>query len=264
MLDVFTYDFMQRAFIAGLLVSLALPLLGSDLVARRYSMIADSLAHVSLAGVGLALALGTAPVAVALPVAVGGSLLLEYLRGRQRLSGETALAILMSGGLAVAVVAASLAKGQRSDFSSYLFGSIATTTWSDVWLLAAVAVLVVGVVTLKWRDLLHAVFDEDSARISGVPVGALNYLVVALTAAVVVLALRSIGGLLMSSLLVIPVVAASRLARGFRQTQVIAVLVAMLAVVGGLMAAFYFDLPAGGAIVLTALAILGAILAFAP
>lgn len=264
MFEIWQYDFMLRALLAGLLVAVTLPVLGTFLVARRYSLIADSLAHVSLAGVGIGLALGASPVFVALPVAVAGSVLLEYLRQRQRLSGEIALAILMSGGLAVAVVAASLSQGRRGDFSSYLFGSISTTSWNDVWVLGAVAAVVLAVVAWFYQALAHATFDEDSARIAGQPVGLLNYLLVAMTAAIVVLALRSIGGLLMSALLVIPVVAATRLARSFRATQLIAVLVAVVAVVVGLTAAFYLDLPAGGAIVLSALAILGLVLALVP
>src|SRR6185369_14253921 len=125
--EIFQYSFMLRALIAGLIVAVGVPVLGSFMVARRYSLIADSLAHVSLAGVGAGLLLGFAPVLVAVPVTMAGALILEWLRQERRVSGEVSLAILMSGGLALAIVLANLAHGANTDFTSYLFGSITTT-----------------------------------------------------------------------------------------------------------------------------------------
>jgi len=254
--ELFSYDFMVRALVAGLLVAVAVPLMGSFLVARRYSLIADSLAHVSLAGVGAGLLLGAAPVIVAIPVTAIGALLLEWLRQNRRLSGEVGLAILMSGGLALAVVFANLAKGSNADFTSYLFGSITTTTRADVVTLAVAAALAVGVIAMNYRALLHIAYDEDSARIAGYPVTFLNYLLAALAAVMVVLSLRIVGGLLISALLVIPVVIASQLAGSFLKTILWAIAVAMVAVVGGLVLAFYAGIAAGGAIVLTAITLL--------
>jgi len=256
MLDIFHYSFMIRAFVAGLLVAVTVPLLGSFLVARRYSLIADSLAHVSLAGVGAGLLLGATPVMVAVPVTAAGAVLLEWLRQRKALSGEIGLAILMSGGLAIAVVLANLAHGANVDFTSYLFGSITTTTRSDVLALALAVVAVMGFVALRYRALLHIAYDEDSARIAGYNVPVLNYLLVALTAVLVVLSLRIVGGLLISALLVIPVVTASRLCRSFRGTIAGAIICALVAVIAGLFVAFYAGIAAGGAIVLSALVLL--------
>ncbi len=255
MFEIFQYSFMVRAFIAGLLVAVTVPLMGSFLVARRYSLIADSLAHVSLAGVGVGLLLNTAPVLVAIPITVAGGLLLEYMRQNKKVSGETSLAILMSGGLAIAVVLTSLAHGGRADFNTYLFGGIATTTLNDLYVLLSAAVVVISLLLINYRAFLHIAFDEDSARIAGYKVSTLNYLLAAMTAVVVVLSLRIVGGLLISALLVIPVITASRFARSFSQTILLATLFAIVAVIAGLFLAFYISIAAGGAIVIAALVI---------
>lgn len=256
MFEIFTYSFMVRALMAGLLVALAVPLLGVFLVAKRYSLIADSLAHVSLAGVGLGLLLGATPIYVAVPVTAAGAIVLEWLRQRQKLSGEISLAILMSGGLAIAVVLANLASGVRVDFNSYLFGSIATTSWSDVIVLAITVAVVAIAILSQFRALVHMTFDEDSARIAGYPVGMLNYLLAVMAAVTVVLSLRIIGGLLMSALLVIPVVAAAQWTKSFGQTVALAIVFALAAVLIGLLMSFYLGIAAGGSIVLSALSLL--------
>lgn len=254
--EIFTYSFMVRALIAGALVALTVPVLGSFLMARRYALISDSLAHVSLAGVGAGLLLGQAPLLIAVPVAVAGALLLEYLRQSRRISGEVSLAILMSGGLALAVVLANLSRGSNADFTAYLFGSIATTGMTDVVTLAIAAVVTIAFIAWNYRPLLHIAFDEDSARIADQHVTLRNYALVALTAVIVVLSLRIVGGLLISALLVIPVVTAARYARSFGAAMAIAVVCALLAVFAGLVIAFYAGIAAGGAIVLAALVML--------
>ena len=256
MLDIFDYSFMIRALAAGVLVAAAVPLLGIFLVARRYSLIADSLAHVSLAGVGLGLVLGWTPIYVAVPVTALGAILLEWLRQKQRLSGEISLAILMSGGLAVAIVLAHLARGVRVDFNSYLFGSITTTTITDLYVLAATVAIIIGLVLSQYRAFMHMSFDEDSARIAGYNVEFLNYALAVMAAILVVLSLRIIGGLLMSALLVIPVVAAGQWTRSFNATVGMAVIFALASVLFGLVVAFYAGIAAGGAIVLSALTLL--------
>lgn len=260
--EILQYSFMVRAFLAGLLIAAVIPVLGSFLVARRYALISDSLAHASLAGVGAGLALGFVPVLVAVPVAVAGALALEWLRLTKRMSGEVSLAVLMSSGLAVAVVLASLAHGANGDFNSYLFGSIVTTGWNDVAILAVVAAAILLYVGINYRALLYVTYDEDGARIAGYRVTLLNYMLVALTAVIVVLSLRIVGGLLVSALLVMPVVAAGRFAQSFGATVRWAVVCAMIAVGAGLFLAFYLGVPAGGAIVLAALALLGGTMAW--
>ncbi len=251
--EILQYDFMVRALIAGLLVAAVMPVLGSFLVARRYSLIADSLAHSSLAGVGLGLLLSASPILVAIPVTAVGAIFLEWLRQKQRISGEVGLAILMTGGLALAIVLASLAPGANSNFDAYLFGSITTTNVSDVITLAVVGAIILITVGLNYRALLHAAFDEDSAFIAGYKVSWLSYMLAIMTAIMVVLSLRIVGGLLISALLVIPIVAASQFTVSFFQTIGWAVIIAFLSVIIGLTAAFYLSIAAGGAIVLAAL-----------
>ncbi len=254
--DILQYSFMVRALLAGAIIALVVPLLGSFLVARRYSLIADSLAHVSLAGVGAGLLFGAAPIATAIPVTVLGALLLEWLRQKRHVSGDIGLAILMSGGLALAVVLANFAQGASTDFSSYLFGSIATTTQADVITIAIAALVSVALIVCNFKGLLYMAFDEDGARVAGYRVTLLNYLLVALTAIIVVLSLRIVGGLLISALLVMPVVTASQFSRSFVGTIFGAIGVAMLAVLLGIIIAFYAGIATGGAIVLTALVLL--------
>lgn len=257
MFEMFEYSFMVRALVAGVLVALILPVLGSFLVARRYALISDSLAHVSLAGVGAGLLFGVAPVVVAVPVAIIGALLLEWLRRAKRMTGDVSLAVVMSGGLALAVVFANLAQGASVNFTSYLFGSITTTTYADVTILAIAGAIVLVFAALFYRPLLHISFDEDSAHIAGYRVALLNYVLVALTAAIVVLSLRIVGGLLISAVLVIPVITASRFAKSFSGTIAWSVPLALVAVTGGLVAAYYLSIAAGGAIVLVALVQMG-------
>lgn len=253
MLELFSYSFMVRALIAGVMVACILPVLGSFLVARRYALISDSLAHVSLAGVGAGLLFGVAPLYVAVPVTVAGAVLLEWLRRAKRLTGDISLAIVMSGGLALAIVFANLAQGANVNFTSYLFGSITTTTTEDVIVLGIVGSIVLVFVAAYYRQLLHIAFDEDSALIAGYKVNIVNYMLVALTAATVVLSLRIVGGLLISAVLVIPVITATRFTKSFLSTIACSIPIALFAVTGGLIAAYVLGIAAGGAIVLTAL-----------
>lgn len=254
-MDILNYTFMIRALLAGLLVAVTIPVMGSFLVAKRYSLIADSLAHVSLAGVGLGLLLHASPVLVAIPVATIGAILLEWLRQRQHISGETSLAILMSGGLALAVVLAGLAKGVAIDFNSYLFGSIVTTQWPDVLILAGASVVTLLLIWRNYQGFLYTAFDEDGAQVNGYNVSLLNYLLAIMTATMVVLSLRIVGGLLIGALLVIPVMSASQFSRSFGQTIILSVILSIISVLLGLILAFYLGLAAGGAIVLSALTI---------
>ena len=256
MIELFDYAFMVRAMLAGLIIAIIMPIIGSFLVAKRYSLIADSLAHVSLAGIGAGLLLGTSPVITAIPVTAIGAILLEWLRQKKRISGETSLAILMSGGLAIAVVFAGLAQGVSIDFNSYLFGSIITTQWSDLVILGSAAIALLIVVLGNYQGLLYASFDEDGAKIAGYKVGLLSYGLAIVTAIMVVLSLRIVGGLLIGALLVIPIVAASQFANSFRQTILLGILFSTIAVVVGLVIAFYAGLAAGGTIVLSAITIL--------
>jgi zinc transport system permease protein len=257
MLDILQYGFMQRALLAGVMIGTIAPLIGVFLVLRRLSLIADTLAHVALAGVAAGLFLNTYPVAGALVAALVGAAGIERLRVSGRLFGEAALALFLSGGFAVAVVLISLARGFNVDLFAYLFGAITVVQPRDLWVILALGLVVLGHVILFYKELFAITFDEEGARVQGIPVGALNLLLTTLVAVTVVVAMRIVGILLTSALMVIPAITALRLARSFQQALLIAVGCSLASVLVGMMVSFYLDVAAGGAIVLTALALFG-------
>jgi zinc transport system permease protein len=252
-LSIFEYSFMVRAFAAGITIGIVAPLIGTFLVAKRYSLIADSLAHVSLAGVGLGLLLGINPILGALAVAVAVAFLIERLRSQGRLSGELALAMFLSSGLAVAVVLIGIARKVNVDLFSFLFGSITTVRPVDLWIILPLAAIVVAFITLMYKELAYIAFDDEQAKVSGLPVGFLNQALVVLTAVTVVASLRIVGGLLIGAMMVIPVAAAMQVARSLKQTVIYAVIFGLGSVIIGLFAAYYLGLAAGGSIVIVAL-----------
>jgi zinc transport system permease protein len=257
-LELFEYGFMQRALVAGVVMALVCPVMGVFLIPRRLSLIADTLAHVALAGVALGLFLGVSPFVGATGVTLLGAVLIERLRARGGLRGDAALAIFLSGGFALAVVLIGLARGFNADLFAVLFGSILTVSWADVWLILALGAVVGLAVGVSYRQLFAITFHEELAYTSGVRVGALNLMLTMLTALTTVVAMRMVGVLLVSAMIVIPTLTGFTLARSFRQATVLAVGSALVAVGTGLVAAYYLRLAAGGTIVLAALLILGA------
>lgn len=249
------HGFMHRAFAAGALTALICPAIGVFLVPRRLSLIADTLAHVALAGVALGLLLGVSPNLGALVVTLAGAVGMERLRARGALQGDAALAVFLAGGFAVAVVLISLARGFNADLFAILFGSILTVSPSDVWLITALGALVGATIGTFYKQLLAITLSEDLARTSGVPVTALNLLLTVLTALTTIVAMRMVGVLLVSAMIVIPALTGFALGRSFRAALAIAIVMALASVTVGLIAAYYLRLAAGGAIVLTALGI---------
>ena len=262
MLDIFSYSFMLRAFAAGITIGLVAPLIGCFLVAKRYSLIADSLAHVSLAGVAVGVVLVINPIVSALGVAVLVALIIEKLRVGRLLSGEVALAMFLSSGLAVAVVLIGLAKNVHVDLFSFLFGSITTVSSQDLWIILLLGAAALAFIGLLYKELSYLAFDDESARVSGLPIRFLNQALVILTAVTVVLSLRIVGGLLIGALMVIPVAGAMQIGRSFRQTVFYAIGLGLTAVIAGLFASFYLNTAAGGTIVLISLLTFGAIVAW--
>ena len=252
------YGFMHRAFAAGVVTALICPAIGVFLIPRRLSLIADTLAHVALAGVALGLVLGVSPVLGALVVALAGAVGIERLRARGALQGDAALAVFLSGGFALAVVLISLARGFNADLFAILFGSILTVTSGDVWLIVALGAVVTLAIGCFYKQLLAITLHEDLARTSGVPVGALNLLLTVLTALTTVVAMRMVGVLLVSAMIVIPALTGFALGRSFHTATAIAIGIALLSMTSGLIAAYYLRLAAGGAVVLTALLIFAA------
>jgi zinc transport system permease protein len=255
--EILQYGFMQRALLAGAMIGTIAPLIGVFIVLRRLSLIADTLSHVALAGVAAGILLNTYPVAGALVAVLVGAVGIERLRVSGRLFGEAALAMFLSGGFAVAVVLISLANGFNVDLFSYLFGAITVVQPRDLWVILVLGLVVLAHVVLLYKELFAITFDEEGARVQGVRVDALNLMLTTLVAVTVVVAMRIVGILLTSALLVIPALTALRLARSFHETLILAVLCSLAAVLVGTVVSFYFNIAAGGAIVLTALALFG-------
>jgi zinc transport system permease protein len=253
---IFQFEFMVRALVGGAIVGALGPALGTFLVLRRFSLIADTLAHVALMGVAVGLATHTHPSLLALAAATGGALAVEWLSSKQRLPGDVTLAIVLYTALAVAVVIISGARGFSVDLFAFLFGSILSITPLDLWLLGGLALAVFGYVTVFFSELSQASFDQSLARVTGVPVGWVNLGLAVLTGATITLSMRVVGVLLVGALLVVPVLVGDRLATGLRAALGVGVAAGVVSAVAGLTAAFYGDLSAGGAIVLTAVVLL--------
>ncbi len=256
MLDFLDFEFMRRALIAAFLVGLTAPTVGVYLVQRRLALIGDGLGHVALAGVAIGVLTSQAPVLTALAVAVVGALAIELIRARGRTSGDIALAILFYGGIAGGVVIISQAPGGTpGNLNAYLFGAITTTTTQDL-LVFGVLCAVVLAVTLGLAKYLFAVSnDEEYALASGLPVLRLNMLLAVVTAMTVVVSMRVIGLLLISALMILPIASAQLLARSFRRTVLLGVVIGVGVSMLGVGLSYYSDTPSGGTIVLLAIAV---------
>ncbi len=253
--NILHYSFIVRGLEAGIIVAVIAPLIGIFLVLRRYSLIADTLAHVSLAGIAIGLLLRINPVLAALGTAVVASLGIERLRTSKRVYGESALALFLSGSLALAVVILSLAHGFNANLFNYLFGSIVTVTTKDVRIILILAIIVTLVLAIFYHQLVYVTFDEEAAKVSGVPIRLVNTILIALAALTVALAIPIVGVLLIAALIVIPVVTALQLKKSFIRTIAYAEAVSIFSVVSGILVSFYLDLSTGGTIVLIMLAV---------
>jgi zinc transport system permease protein len=249
---MFESEFMRLAFAAGAVVGVLSPVVGFFLVQRRMSLVGDGLGHVAFAGVAAGLLLDVSPVLAGLGAAVVGAIALEWLRSRRRAAGDQALALVFYTGIAAGVVLVSRAGALDVDLFSFLFGSILTVTRDDLALVAGVGLASFAAVAVLWRGFTGAAIDEEGARVSGVPVGALNVAVAALAALTVGISMRVVGILLIAALMVLPVIAAARVAWSLRSTVAIASGIGLVSALVGLTAAYYGDLPPGGTIVLVA------------
>ncbi|MFB4277764.1 MULTISPECIES: metal ABC transporter permease [unclassified Nonomuraea] len=256
MFELLQEELFQLALIAALLVGLCAPAVGTFIVQRRLALLGDGIGHVALTGVALGFLTGTTPVLTAVLVSIAGAVAIELVRARGRTSGDVALALLFYGGIAGGVMLMGIAPGgSNAKLNSYLFGAIASVTPQDIWVIAALAVLVIAVVVIFGRELFVLCQDEEMARASGLPVRFLSLLIAVTAALTVVIAMRVVGLLLVSALMVIPVATSQQLTRGFRTTMGLAMLFGVLASVGGLLASTYSaKVPPGAAIVLLALA----------
>ncbi len=254
-MNLFEYEFMVRALIGALIIGLIAPALGIYLVQRRLSLIGDGIGHVALTGVGVGLLLHQSPVLTAVVVAIVGAVGVELVRERGRTSGDLALALLFYGGIAGGVVLVGLSDdSSNANLMQYLFGSLTTTSRQDLTIIAILGVAVL-VAMLGLRQALFAVCnDEEYARVSGLPVRTLNLLMAVTTAVTVTIAMRTVGLLLVSALMVVPVAAAQQITRGFRSTMVTAMVIGVVAAAGGVWLAGEVDTAPGATIVILAIA----------
>lgn len=260
MFDIFQYSFIVRGLEAGLLIGFIAPLIGIFLVLRRYSLIADTLSHVSLAGVALGLLFNINPLLTAVIASTASSVAIEKLRESKKIYGESALSIFLSGSLALAIVLIGLANGFNVDLFSYLFGSILTVKQSDVYIILSLGISIILLLGAFDKELIYISFDEDAAKVSGIPVKLFNNLFIILAAIVIAISIPIIGILLISALLVLPVVTALQLKKGFRETILWAELFSLSSVLIGIIISFYLNISSGGTIVLLMLVIFGSVL----
>ncbi|MEU6199281.1 metal ABC transporter permease [Streptomyces sp. NPDC047061] len=254
-MDFLNYAFMQRALLAAVLVGITAPAVGIYLVQRRQALMGDGIGHVAMTGVGLGFLLSTSPVWMATAVSVLGAIVMELIRWYGRTRGDIALAMLFYGGMAGGVMLINLAPGgSNANLMSYLFGSLSTVSESDVTAICLLAAFVL-LVTLGLRRQLFAVSqDEEFARVTGLPVRALNLLTAITAAVTVTVAMRVVGLLLVSALMVVPVAAAQQLSRSFAATFAIAVAIGVTVTIGGTITSYYQYVPPGATIVLLTIA----------
>ncbi|MBE6079351.1 MAG: metal ABC transporter permease [Veillonella sp.] len=260
-MDIFTYEFMQRAFMAGLIVALMCPLIGTFIVIKRQSLLSEGLGHVAFAGVTGASLLSIYPPFGAALLTVLTAIGIELVRRRQNQYTDMILALFFYTGLALAVIFATMTKMPSTGLLNFLFGSILTVTDTDIMTIAGVAVIVALTVYFMYSKLLFTAFDEQIAVTAGIAVGRINMLFAILTALVVVMGMTIVGILLIGALMIVPVAAAHLWRRGFGQTLIISEIYSLASVSLGLLGAFEYDLAPGGTIVLVA--ILGYALTFA-
>ncbi|MET9804341.1 metal ABC transporter permease [Streptomyces sp. NPDC006368] len=256
--------FMQRALLAAVLVGITAPAVGIHLVQRRQALMGDGIGHVAMTGVGLGFLLSTNPVWMATAVSVAGAITMELIRTYGRTRGDIALALLFYGGMAGGVMLINLSPtGSNANLVSYLFGSLSTVSDEDVVAICVLAAFVL-LVSLGLRRQLFAVSqDEEFARVTGLPVRALNLLIAVIAAVTVTVAMRVVGLLLVSALMVVPVAAAQQLSRSFRTTFAVAVLIGTGVTLAGTITTYYNDVPPGATIVLLAIAVFIALTALA-
>ena len=253
-MSILEYPFVVRALLAALFTGLAAPADGTYLVQRRLALMGDGLGHVAVTGVALGLLTGTSPTVTAVIVAIIGSIVIEVIREQGRTGGDVALALLFYGGIAGGVMLTGLGGQSASTLNIYLFGSIATVSATDVWVTVALAAIVIALATGLSPQLFAVAQDQEFARVAGLNVRLYNMLVAVMAAVTVTVAMRTVGLLLVSALMVVPVATSQQLTRGFRATLLLAMGLGTLASLGGVVTSAYLPVAPGATIVLLALA----------
>ncbi len=251
LISALQYTFMQRALLVGIMIALSSSFLGIFLVLRRYSMIGDGLAHVSFATVAFALLFQQSPLIVSIPIVILASFLILKLSEENRIGGDAAIGLVASFSVALGVFVSSLAKGFNVDLFSYLFGSILVIGQSDVIISIFLSIAVIGVILFYYHDLFALTYDEEYAIVMGKKPKKLSRILAVLTSVTIVLGIRVVGTMLISSLIIFPTVTALQYNRGFKQTILLAMMISISAVIIGILLSFSYNLPTGSTIVLT-------------
>ncbi len=253
-MSILLYDFMLRILLGALFTGLAAPAVGTYLVQRRLALMGDGIGHIAVTGVALGLLTGLAPTLTAVVVAVIGAIVLETIRAQGRTSGDVALALLFYGGIAGGVLIIGLADQSAATLNQFLFGSIGSISETDVWVTAGLAAVVLTVTLGLAPQLFGVAQDEEFARVSGLNVRFYNLLVSVMAAVTVTVAMRTVGLLLVSALMVVPVATAQQVTRGFKTTLLMAMAIGTAAALGGVTISAFVDVAPGATIVLLALA----------
>ena len=268
--DLLSYEFLQNAFLSGLIIGVIAPLLGLFIVVRRLSLIADALSHVALAGIAGSLYLSQQvlffaalnPVYLGIASAVGGSLLIEKLRGAYRHYEELAIPVILSAGIGIGAIFISLSKGFGSDLIGYLFGSVSAVSRQDLFVVIIIAIIVIAYIRFFYKELFALSFDGEYAKVSGINSRYIQMVFMIIVALVIGASMRIVGILLVSSLITIPVAAAIQLAKSFKGAMIYSIIFGELAVIIGLVSAYHLDIAPGGTIVITSIVILLVVLAW--
>ena len=256
LLEMLSYPFMVRAFVVGILVALCSALLGVSLVLKRYSMIGDGLSHVGFGAMAVAAAANAAPLAVAIPVVIVAAVLLLRISGSSRIKGDAAIALISTSSRAIGVMVISMTTGMNTDVYNYMFGSILAMSQEDVALSVTLAVVVLALYIFFYQKIFAITFDETFARATGVKAGLYNTLIAVLTAVTIVLGMRMMGALLISSLIIFPALTAMRACRTFRSVTIHAAVISVVCLAAGLLMSYLGGTPAGASVVMANIAAL--------
>ena len=247
--EMLSYGFVVRALIVGILVALCSSLLGVSLVLKRYSMIGDGLSHVSFGALSFAMAFNLAPLQVSIPVVVAAAFLLLRLSESSKIKGDAAIAVISSSALAIGVIVTSLTSGLNVDVCGYMFGSIFAIDKSDVYLSVALSVVILVLFVFFYNKIFAVTFDEAFATATGTKTKVYNMLIAFLTAITVVIGMRMMGALLISSLIIFPALTSMRVCRSFRSVVISSAIISVLCFTVGMILSFFLDLPAGASVV---------------
>lgn len=247
--ELFSYGFIIRAFIAGSLIALCAALLGVILVLKRYSMIGDGLSHVGFGTMAIAMAFNFAPLAVSIPICVLAAFLLLRVSSSSNIKGDAAIALISSSSLAIGILVTSLTSGLNTDVTSFMFGSILAISKADLIVSVILAVVVVSLFVIFYNKIFLVTFDENFATASGIKANLYNGLIAVLTSLTIVIGMRLMGAMMISSLIVFPALSAMRIFRSFFKVIICAVIISLVCFIVGIISSFVWSTPAGASII---------------